>query len=196
MIPRLFTFSASSVTLDESIESFLRSRGTILIDFGNSAYIDSEMMPRILSELLIQSNHNALSLEAVASLEAKIKQLQEDRDNIVNENIELRSQVERQSTEIATLKTFAIPARDAKTTPADNANFPPQAENKSQVFQRTDPDEKQNVEKLQLEVQKLRSQNIEAITSLKVLEDENDELRRELDGLKKRPKEMPASTTT
>jgi phage shock protein A len=51
---------------------------------------------------------------------------------------------------------------------------------------------KQAYEKLQREFQALRSQNAEALASLKVLEDENEELAQELERLKSQSKNAAA----
>jgi predicted nucleic acid-binding Zn-ribbon protein len=51
---------------------------------------------------------------------------------------------------------------------------------------------KQAYEKITKEFQSLKAQSIEAITSLKVLEDENEELREEIETLRSQLKSAPA----
>lgn len=52
---------------------------------------------------------------------------------------------------------------------------------------------KQSYGKLQSEFQALRSQNADALTSLKILEDENEELSQELDKLRNQLKNAAAT---
>jgi predicted nucleic acid-binding Zn-ribbon protein len=58
----------------------------------------------------------------------------------------------------------------------------------AQTVQGKDELKQQSYEKLQKEFQALRAQGVKALTSLKVLEDENEELMQELDQLRNRLK--------
>jgi hypothetical protein len=134
---KLFTFDASSFSLDPSVEDFLKSKGAISVDPGTTAYISSEAMPGVLLELT----------RLIGILKAENARLQ------------------------ASIKNAPAP------------NFQPVL---------GDDKLKQSYEKLQKEFQALRAQSAEALTSLKVLEDENEELTQELELLKNRSKNAAA----
>ena len=120
----LFMFNASSLPLDPSIESFLKSSGAISLDLGIFANISSDTMPAILSELIERGKTTAKLIETLKAENARLQSLQQ--------------------------------------------------------FQ-GDHKLKQSYEKLQKDFQQLRAQSADALTSLKVLEDENDELMAELE---------------
>jgi hypothetical protein len=134
---KLFTFDASSFSLDPSVEDFLKSKGAISVDPGTTAYISSEAMPGVLLELT----------RLIGMLKA--------------ENARFQASI--------------------KNAPAQNLQ-PVQGDDKL----------RQSYEKLQKEFQALRAQSAEALTSLKVLEDENEELTQELEMLKNRSKNAAA----
>lgn len=134
---KLFTFDASSFSLDPSVEDFLKSKGAISVDPGTTTYISSEAMPGILLELA----------RLIGILEAENARLQASIKNARAPNLQLV-----------------------------------QGDDKL----------KQSYEKLQKEFQALRAQSAEALTSLKVLEDENEELTQELELLKNHSKNAAA----
>lgn len=200
MSSKVFTFNASSFTLDPSLESFLRSKNAISMDFGGAAYLDSELMPQILAELINRSRadaapaSNETDMSAKSSLQAG--ELEAQRDKVVGENRVLAAQAQAQLAEIAALKEQASSAlRTVETLEAENIRLQHAVGNaSSQVPKSTAENEilRQSCEKLQRELQQVRGQSIEAITSLKVLEDENEELRRELEDLRGQQKTAPA----
>lgn len=194
---KLFMFNAGSFALDPSVEVFLKSKDAISLDFGATAYINCEAMPAILSELVERSKADASNTDLVAQLKAELGRFADERQKMVEDNAKLASQLHSNSIEMAALKEQA--ASNAKTIEAlktENAHLQSALKNaapKATVQVASGDDKlKQSYEKLQKEFQSLRSQSIDAITSLKVLEDENEELRQELDQLKSQSKKTAA----
>ena len=194
---KLFAFNAGSFALDPSVEGFLKSKNAISLDFGATAYINCEAMPAILLELVEKSKDDASNTGLVAQLKAELGKLADERQKMIEDNAKLASQLHSNSIEMAALKEQA--ASNAKTIEAfrtENARLQAALKNaapKATVQVASGDDKlKQSYEKLQKEFQSLRSQSIDAITSLKVLEDENEELRQELDQLKSQSKKAAA----
>lgn len=175
---KLFTFNASSFSLDPSVEGFLKSKGAISLDFGTTAYINSGAMPAVLSELVERTKTDVSNADLVAQLKTEVGRYGTERQKIMEDNARLASQVQSYSTEVAALKSEVVHLQAAlKNAPAS-----------SQV----DDKLKQSYEKLQKEFHELRAQSAEALTSLKVLEDENEELMQELELLKNQSKNAAA----
>lgn len=196
---KLFSFNASSFTLDENIENFLKSKGAITLDFGTSAYINSDLVPAILQELISSSQSSTLHLSnekerLVAQFNAQISILADERKKLVDQNAQLSSQLRVHANDIAALTAQASAAartvqtlRDENTrlrSVTKNAPIPQSLSSNGAI--------KQAYERLQKEFQTLKAQNVEAITSLKVLEDENDELREEVEMLRNQAKNAVA----
>lgn len=184
---KLFTFNANSFTLDAAVESLLRSRGAITLDFGSSAYINSDLVPLILAELVDKSS-SAASEELVAQLRADITRSEVQCQKMAEDGARLAQQLKTTSTEVASLKEQLAGAnKTVESLKAESARL--------QVTQKSAPSpaiDRVQYDKVVRELQQLKAQNAEAITSLKVLEDENEELREELDSLKAQAKAAPA----
>jgi chromosome segregation ATPase len=184
---KLFTFNASSFTLDAAVESLLRSRGAITLDFGQSAYINSDLVPLIMAEL-VEKSSSAASEELVAQLKAEIARSQAQSQKMAEDGVRLVQQLKSAGAEVASLKEQLAGAnRTIESLKAESARL--------QVAQKSAPApaiDRAQYDKLVRELQQLKAQNAEAITSLKVLEDENEELREELDSLKGQAKPAPA----
>jgi chromosome segregation ATPase len=188
-----FTFNASSFALDPAVENLLKSKGAIAIDFGMMQYVSSEAMPAILSELVERSKLDAPSdADFVAKLKAEIGRIGAEKQKMMEDNVRLASELRSHSTEVAALKEKAEgTAKVIESLKAENMRLQlalktvqqatPAA---NQAAGQSDKKLRQSYEKLQKEFQQLRSQSAEEITLLKVLEDENKELRYELEELK------------
>jgi chromosome segregation ATPase len=117
-------------------------------------------------------------------------------EKITLENRALAAQTQAQLTEIASLKEQASSALGTvETLEAENIRLQHALSNASNQVPKGAADNetlRQSFKKLQMELQQVRSQSIEAITSLKVLEDENEELRRELENLRGKQKTVPS----
>ncbi|NWG37220.1 hypothetical protein [Nitrososphaera sp.] len=187
MSGKLFTFNASSFTLDAAVESLLRSRGAITLDFGQSAYINSDLVPLIMAEL-VEKSSSAASEELVAQLKAEIARSQAQSQKMAEDGARLVQQLKSAGAEVASLKEQLAGAnRTIESLKAESARL--------QVAQKSAPApaiDRAQYDKVVRELQQLKAQNAEAITSLKVLEDENEELREELDSLKGQTKPAPA----
>jgi chromosome segregation ATPase len=186
-----FTFNSSSCHLDPSVEGLLRSKGAISVDSEATAYINSGAMPSILLGLIernrIDTSSNA---ELVAQLRAEVDRYSTERQKIIEENLKMASQIRSYSLEAATLKDEnAVFARSIEVLKAENAHLQtalaPQTAHGDYKL-------KLSFEKLQKEFQELRAQCAEALTSLKILEDENKELAQELDRLRSQSKNTSA----
>lgn len=193
---KLFTFNASSFTLDPSVESFLKVRGAISLDFGTTAYINSEAMPAVLSELVERGKTDASSnADLVAQLKAEVGRYGAERQKMMEDNARLASQIRSHSVEAAALKDQAAgAARLVEVLKAENARLQAALKNApaTKTVQGDDDKLKQSYEKLQKEFQELRAQSAESLASLKVLEDENEELMHELDQLRNQSKNAAA----
>ncbi|MGI0020499.1 MAG: hypothetical protein ACREAY_08510 [Nitrososphaera sp.] len=191
---KLYTFNASSFSLEAPVEDFLRARGAIALDFGSYAYVSSDAMPALLSELV---ERPASSSDAVVSqLKVELNKFAAERQRLIEDGARLASQLKSGSAEIASLKEQAIAAsRAAEALRAENARIkatavpagPTQAPSAA-----ADMMLKQSYERLVKEFQQLRSQSIEAITSVKVLEDENTNLQEEIEMLRAQAKNASA----
>lgn len=195
---KLFTFNASSFPLDPSVESFLKSKGALSLDFGTFAYVNSETMPAVLSELVGKNKTDAPpSVDLVAQLKAEVSRHDAERQKAMEDNVRLASQIRSHSAEIVALKEQAAGvARMVETLKAENARLQAALKNTTAApaAQAVQGDDKlrQPYEKLQKEFQALRAQSAEALTSLKVLEEENEELTQEFDHLRNQLKNAAA----
>jgi len=185
---KLFTFNASSFPLDPSIEGFLKSKGAVSLDFGATAYINSEAMPAILSELAERSRIDTSNADLLVQLKAEIFRYGTDRQKVMEDSDTLASQFRSYSTEVARLKEQASgAARLIETLKAENMRLQLALKNVP-APQRIQNDDKlkqsYEKEKLQKEIEVLTVQSAGALASLKVLEDENEELMQELERLK------------
>jgi chromosome segregation ATPase len=193
---KLFTFNASSFPLDPAVEGFLKSKGAISLDFGVTAYIKSEAMPAILSELVERSNSVMSSnADLVAPLKAEVGRYDAERQKMMEDNTNLASQVQSHSAEVAALKEQAAWAdRLIETLKAENASLQATRKNTPAPASPIQGDDKlkQSYEKLVKEFQDLRAQTADALASLKVLEGENAELTQELERVKSQSKNAAA----
>jgi chromosome segregation ATPase len=180
---KLFTFNASSFTLDPSIENLLRSRGAITLDFGSSAYINSDLVPLVLAELVEKASSSA-SENVIAQLRRAIADSDARCQKMIEDGAHLATQLKSAGSEVASLKEqLAAANKTIESLKAESARI--------QVARQSAPApaiDRAQYDKIVKELQQLKAQNAEAITSLKVLEDENEELREELDGLKAQAK--------
>lgn len=189
MSSKIFCFDASSFTLEPSIESFLRSNDALRMDFGNAAYVDSEKMPQILAGLMSESSSRVSSNEnLLMELRAELSLLHAECEKLVGVNANLSSQVDSQSTEIASLKEQLSSAlKKAENLEAEDARLQlalKTSQTTSNTVHTNDESLKQLNDKLRKELDQVRGESIEAIASMKVLEAENEELRQELDQLR------------
>jgi chromosome segregation ATPase len=198
----MFTFNASSFALDPAVENFLKSKGAIAIDFGVMGYVNSESMPAILSELVEKSKPDAQSdTDLVVQLKAEIGRFGSEKQKIMEDNVRLASELRSHSTEVAALKEKVEGAANViESLKAENMRLQlalrsvqQAAPAAKQVAGQSHKKLRQSCEKFQKEFQQLRSQSGEAITSLKVLEDENEELRQQLEQLKNQQAAKSAS---
>ncbi len=195
---KLYTFNAGSFTLEPAVEKFLRSKNAISLDIRASAYINPEAMPAILSELIEKLSINSSSnTDLVSDLKAEVCRIEVERQKLRDDNAYLTSQLESEQLEVSTLREKAAndiavvealkaenarlqaALKDARDTTANKTTA-----SKIATSITSDDKIKQSYAKLQKEFQLLRSQSVEAIASLKVLEEENEELRIALDELK------------
>lgn len=202
MSVKRFTFNASSFALDPAVENLLKSKGAIAIDFGMMQYVSSEAMPAILSELVERSKPDAPSdTDLVAQLKAEIGRIGAEKQKMMEDNVRLASELRSHSTEVTALKEKdERTAKVIESLKAENMRLQlalktvqqatPAA---NQAVGQSDKKLRQSYEKLQKEFQQLRSQSAEEITLLKVLEDENEELRHELEELKNQQAAKSAS---
>ena len=193
---KLFTFNAGSFPLDPSVESFLKVKGAISLDFGVTAYINSEAMPAVLSELVERGKMDSPSnVDLVPQLKAEVGRYGAESQKIMEDNVRLESQIRSHSAEAAALKEQAAgAARLVEVLKAENARLQAALKNASAIktVQGDDDKLKQSNDKLQKEFQELRAQSAESLASLKVLEDENEELMQELDQLRNHSKNAAA----
>ena len=192
---KLYTFNASSFSLEASVEDFLKARGAIALDFGSYAYVSSDAMPTLLSEL-VERPASSSDTAVVGQLKRELNKFAAERQRLIEDGARLASQLKSSSAEITSLKEQAVAAfKAAEALRAENARLkaasapaaPTQAPSAA-----SDMMLKQSYERLVREFQQLRSQSIEAITSVKVLEDENTNLQEEIEMLRAKAKNASA----
>lgn len=195
MHEKLFAFNAGSFTLDDRVEGFLRSRDAVALDFGSSAYISPDAMAAILPELVqkAEASSSVPSSEAkVVTLQAEISQLLIQIQKFMQDNAQQAAQFKALVAEIAASKEHVAGfERTIEALRAENSRL---AATKNQLQPAFDDKMRLAYEKLAKEFHELRTQSVDAITSLKVLEDENDELREEIESLRAQAKNSPAAT--
>jgi hypothetical protein len=196
---KLFSFNASSFTLDESAENLLRSKGAITLDFGTSAYINSDLMSTILKELISSSRSSALELShekerLVAQFKAELSKLENECKALADQNARLSLQLRTHANDVGALTAQAHTAAETiRALKDENTRLLSASKNPALgQFSNSNDVMKQRYERLQKDSQVLKAQNVEAITSLKVLEDENDELREEVEMLRNQAKNTAA----
>ena len=177
---KLFTFSAESFSLDSDVESFLRTKKVIYMDFGLKAYIKSEAMPSILSELV--------SIAKVYSTQDNSTELlRVELEKNLQEKAGLIARTGQMETELTSLRSqLAGTLQQVQKLDGENLWLSSQKNrpNSSQPSESSNDALRLSYEKLRKEFQILLSQSIESIASLKVLEEENEELRQELENLR------------
>lgn len=188
---KLYTFNASSFGLEAPVEDFLKARGAIALDFGSYAYVSSDAMPALLSEL-VERSASSSDAAAVEQLKTELNKFAAERQRLIEDGARLASQLKSSSAEVASLKEQAVAAsRASEALRAENARLKavavPAAPTKAPPAA-ADMMLKQSYERLVREFQQLRSQSIEAITSVKVLEDENTNLQEEIEMLRAQAK--------
>lgn len=174
-----FTFSADSFPLSPDVESFLRTRKAIYMDFGSSAYVKSDSIPSIMSELLLKATVESNQKDTVEFLKKELEKVTQEKTALADKLSLLTSETWSLRNHISGMM------EDLEKTRAENLQLSQKITSLSiRIPDANNEGLRQSHEKLQKEFEKLRGQSIEAITSLKVLEEENEELQRELDGLK------------
>jgi regulator of replication initiation timing len=196
---KLFTFNASSFRLDPSVEGFLKSKGAISLDFGVFAYVNSEAMPSVLSELVKKVNTGASSnADLVAQLKAEVGKYFAERQKMIEDNTRLASHVDTYSAQISALEDQAANAATLiETLKAENARLQSALKNapaaqSMQPAAGNDDKMRQSYERLKMDMQALRAQSAESLASLKVLEEENEELMIELEKLRSQSRNAAA----
>jgi chromosome segregation ATPase len=184
-MPKLFTFSAESFGLSPEVEALLRSKNAIFMDFGSAAYVRSESIASTMSELISgqqssQSASNRTISSEIAAMQSQLEKTNKEIQVLLarlegkeNEAISLQKRVQDSTKIIEGLKTENLRLSALVNT-----------QSATQVVYGDTETLRDSYQKLQLAFQSLRSQNIEAIASLKVLEEENDDLRDELEALR------------
>jgi chromosome segregation ATPase len=184
-MPKLFTFSAESFGLSPEVEALLRSKNAIFMDFGSSAYVKSEGVSSIMLELMSIDKSSQTGETTIIDAEREAMQSQLEKlnkyvpelvgklDSKQSEVVALNGRVEEFIRAIEGLK-----AENLRLSALVKSNDLGGALNEETGTTRA------VYEKLQSAFQDLRSQHIEAIASLKVLEEENDELRKEIESLR------------
>jgi chromosome segregation ATPase len=196
---KLFMFNASSFHLDLTVEGFLRSKGAISLDFGVFAYVNSEVMPSVLSALVGKVDTDASSnADLVGQLKAEAGKYLAERQKMIEDNARLASQVDTYSVQISALGVQAANAATLiETLKTENARLQSAFKNlptaqSQQPAAGNDNKMRQSYEKLQKDLQALRAQSAESLASLKVLEEENEELMIELDKLRSQSRNAAA----
>jgi predicted nucleic acid-binding Zn-ribbon protein len=186
---KLFTFSAESIALSPEVEALLRSKNAIFMDFGSSAYVRSEGMPALIWELM-SGNQRLQSLHA-QTMDTENETMRTQLEKLNIEINGLAARLETKEREVHSLqKTVDESSKSISDLRAENLRLVTlsHAQDQKPSAYSENRAEQEGYEKLQRAFETLRSQNIEAITSLKVLEDENDHLQRELESLRSQVK--------
>ncbi|HJS81407.1 MAG TPA: hypothetical protein VJ742_01080, partial [Nitrososphaera sp.] len=163
---KLFTFSADSFSLDLDIESFLRTKNAIYMDFGLRAYIKSESMPSILSELESAAKVYSKQSDATELLKAELEKSLQEKAGLITRTGLMEAELASLRTQVASALQ-QVQKLDAEKRLSSQRNTP----NSIQQSGSGSDALRQSYEKLRTEFQTLMSQSIESIASLKVLEE-------------------------
>ena len=159
------------------------------MDFGSSAYVRSEGVPAIIGEL-ISINQRSQSISA-QQVDAEKGAIQVQQEKLNGEIQGLFVKLETKEREVVSLeKQLEDSGKTVESLRVENLRLTSLSRNQEQKPLANDGNKtiQESYEKLQLAFQKLRAENIDAITSLKVLEDENDDLRKELESIRTQAK--------
>lgn len=188
---KTFSFNAGSFELDDGTEQFLREQEAISSDFGSVIYVDAERAAALFTSL-VTSRKETVSLHhenesAVRELEFRIAALTGEKAELGNDIAASEERLKLANKELAALSTIVqenansiqalkdeIAALKLQSKRPTESASPPVASSPADSSGR-----------LRLELQSLRVQHAEAISALKVLEGENNELYKELEILRK-----------
>ena len=189
-----YSFDSASFHVDSDVDRYIRERHLVALDLGRSVYLDSQKTVAIITELIqdklypTSSKTNDESLEErderIVGLETNNKRLVDDlarsrsQLNLISSNFQsAKMTLEENSTMIVALRSENTQLKATLSKPQIVYCDP-----NDMVARKLD--QRSGLSELEL----MRSQHIEAITSLKVLEEENCQLRQELDNLKQNAK--------
>lgn len=172
------------------MEAYLRSKGAITVEFGSLAYINTEVMPALLLDFV---THSAVC-DCSEGLRAEIDRLGAEKQKIIQDNAQNALQLQSCNAELSSLKEqMAVTVKTIESFRAENLRLQKAVQTPLQVSPAASDIALMHAhEKLLKELQTLRSQSAEAIASLKVLEDENEEIREELEMLRDQAKKAAA----
>ena len=201
---KTFSFNAGSFKLDTEVEVMLRQNNAITLDFGSAAYIDSEIVSKLLCQLVDNRKQDLVAIEYLRNqLESADKRSSEQdlsNTDYGRENNVLKSQVSKLSADldksarlvkeysstIDALRTEITKLRLSSSSPDVSKNNSSQAYNAQRV---------ETADKgMNMELNKIRVRYAEALASLKVLEDENGELTEEIEQLRKQSRQAAVIT--
>ena len=197
MIPtrKTFSFDAGSFAVDAELEMFLRDNHALRLDFGSSAYIDAEIAISLLHSLWTKSCQLPLTPQNSQSIvqrnDSDIARLSEENNMLGLQNAVMNKQIKSLGSDLEkATKELAEYADYISLLKNENLKLQKQVQNFST------PNEKQNntqagasnaaVEERTLsELRRLRLQHADALASIKVLEEENEQLSAELEVARK-----------
>jgi regulator of replication initiation timing len=177
---------------------FLKSNGAISLDFGTVAYVNSEAMPALLLGLIENGIRDPSSnVDLGSKTNAEVVTNSAERQDIMEDTTRLTSQNKSYSAELFALKDeVAAAAGLFETLKTENERLHCALRNAQASKQIQGVDKiKESYEKLQKDFQALRAQSAETLSSLKVLESENDELMKHLEHLHNHSKNVPAANS-
>ena len=191
MPKKLFSFSAESFEVSPLVEDFMRARKAISIDFGASIYLSAESTSAILTELVAKHAAGSQIWAVAAPAESQDRRVdaEDEKTRMELEITDLRSKLSSLALE-ADLST-----RRAKEYSGTIDSLRLEIEKLREVItskKETTPASSHTPESKEFrtnEIQTLRMQHADAIASLKVLEQENEELLKELESLRERRSE-------
>jgi len=195
MIPtrKTFSFDAGSFAVDAELEMFLRDNHALRLDFGSSAYIDAEIAVSLLQSLWTKSCQLPLTPQNLPTLQrndSDIARLGEENNRLGLQNAVMNEQIKSMGSDLEkATKQLTEYADSISLLRNENSKLQKQVQNFT-------PNEKQNnaqagvsnapVEERTLsELRRLRLQHADALASIKVLEEENEQLSAELEVARK-----------
>lgn len=121
---KFFTFSADSVSLNPSVESFLRSKNAIFMDFGSAAYVNSVMMPSVFFELIASAEVDRITGVDRFAQQSGEGVPEEALQNVAKEMSRLNEELALKEAEIASQKSqLASAMKNNASLEAENLRF-------------------------------------------------------------------------
>ena len=174
--PKRYFFDTAAFQIDEDVDAYIRQKGAIALDLGSSLYIASEKAALMFTELARRIPEPPRRPDDAGDRSSQmLSECQLENRKLSDEMATLKAQ----------LKTVSSNFQSAKVSLEEASEVISSLKSENMLLRSSQPkatEAQAKPEKIpSQELAALRSQHADAIASLKVLEEENNELRKELE---------------